>query len=347
MNATEPDPLSRFTAKLCLTFLLLSLLPQSAKGGQLTAFAGNCAQDSHINPQQRTRIDSAALRFVQLSLARDFGSAFALASTALQQEVQRDQFDKLWQAGILPLGPFTDLTVKHTYLLHLATLSKTSIRTVCGADLGKPDGWVAVSAEPLVEQAYVELEAQTRNNGWTFTLWLVPAGDAWRIRAFYATGSSVVGKNAADLLHLGRSERDQGRQRNAALLLTAAAQLASRGPFFQLGIQPEISKELQSLNLPSDLRGSPPYVWGQGPAAFRVGQLGPMGIGSKIYLTVTHLVAASLTDSQIDRRNLALMDYIEKEFPEYKLFFAGWIIKGLRENGQTGYTSVRELRPTP
>lgn len=121
-----------------------------------------------------------------------------------------------------------------------------------------------------------------------------------------------------------------------------ANQLAFRGPDFQLGIEPEIKKEMSSLQVPSELQGNPPFAWKFADDNFKILTVGPIGVGGKIYLTINQEVAPWAADQEADKRNRALISDFISTVPEYTNAFAGLVVGAIEAGGHRGFRTVYE-----
>jgi hypothetical protein len=246
----------------------------------------------------------------------------------------------MFKQDIQPMGPFKDLRVAHTYLAKVTGGSQEQ-RVICG-NVSSPEGWVAVNAKPGLAQAHVIVEAQTLNNSWAFVIWLLPEQGNWHVQYAHATATAMVGKTAEDLQRMAESEKQKNHHFNAYILSQAALQLAARGPFFQLGIQPEIQKGLENLQAPSDLQGRPPFDWHLGQSSFKVLNVGPIGVSQKLYLQMDHEIEPWVDNKDADRKNHDLISAFAKAYPEYKDAFAGLVVRAHERGGSRGFGTVSE-----
>jgi hypothetical protein len=210
--------------------------------------------------------------------------------------------------------------------------------------LSSPKGWVAVTARPGVEQAHVVVEAQTLNNGWAFSIWLIRESEEWRVQYFQVGTISIAGKSAEDLWTLARSEKQRQHDFNAFVLYATALQLAWRGPNLQLGILQDLRGEMASLRVPNRLQGQPPFLWRFDEESFEVSNVGPIGIGGKVYLIITHHPEVWPDDKAVDQRNRELMAAFKQAYPEYADVFAGLIVEAREKAGMRSYRTVDDKR---
>jgi len=241
------------------------------------------------------------------------------------------------------MAPFSNVRVARVDFLKIMT--GPSVRVICGS-LERPEDWESVAAKPIPEQAHLLFEAETRNNGWTFALWLIPEPD-WRIEYFHLTGSSIVGKTAHDIWNLARGEQQLNHNFNAEILYQAALQLVYRGPNFQLGIQEEIKKEASKLQVPIELQGQAPFTWHFGGHTFRILNVGPIGVGGKVYLMINHEISPWDADQEADQQNRALISDFARSIPEYRNVFAGLVVGAIERGGHRGFRTIDENTAQP
>ena len=214
-------------------------------------------------------------------------------------------------------------------------------RVVCG-NVSRPEGWVAVNIKPGPVQAHVIVEGQTVNNSSLFVLWLFQEHGNWHVQYVQFATATMVGKSAEDLQRLAEVEQKQQHNLNAYILYAGALQLADRGPYFQLGIRPEIQKGIGELKVPRDLQGQPPYTWQFGESAFKVLNVGAIGVGGKIYLMVDHEIESWSENKIAEKKNRDLIAVFAKTHPEYKSAFAGLIVRAHERGGNRGFGTVDE-----
>jgi hypothetical protein len=298
-----------------------------------------CATGDEIPADKRVAIEQAGLRFVQALVSFNTEVAYTELSSGAKQAVPRDKVAALIAQAIQPMAPFSAARVAQIHLVRAETSAPTA-RVLCGS-LARPEDWVSVAAKPIAEQAHVLIDAQTKNNGWTFALWLVPEQD-WRVEYFTVVPSTMVGKTARDLWDIARSEQQSKRNFNAAMLYMAASQLASRGPNFQLGITSEMQKDMQKLQLPPQLQGQAPFIWKFGDHEYKILNVGPIGVGGKIYLTLTQETAPWGANQEADQHNRALISDFARAVPEYTNVFAGLVVGAKERGGNRLFNTVDE-----
>ena len=316
------------------------VLANSPQG--ISPFVTSCATDGEISAEHRATLDQAAMQLVQTVLSSDPTAAYSNFTADAKQNVSLENFTAMIQQGIQPMGPYTDLHVAHTYLAKV-TGGTQEQRVVCG-NVSSPEGWVAVAAKPGPDQAHVIVESQTRNNTWAFVIWLLQEQGNWHVQYFQATIVAMVGKSAQDLLAMARTQLQRHHNFNACALYAAALQLSGRGPNLQLGIQPEIQKEMAQLEVPREIEGQPPFTWHFGKSSFKVLTVGPLGIGGNIYLNIEQEIAHWTDDKDADRENRELIATFKKSYPEYSDVFAGLVVAAREAGGPRGYRTI-DVKP--
>jgi len=298
--------------------------------------AGRCTADDEIPAPERGAIEKAALQMVQTILAGHFDAAYAELTPDAQQAVPLDKFVAVSKQETKSVGTDSNLRVARTYLL-TGTVG-TDSRIVCGT-LAQPQDWVSVAAKANVKQAHVVVEAQTKNNRWSFILWLISMPE-WRVQYGWLAVSDVAGKSSQDLWDLARAEQKQKHDFNAAILFISANQLADRGPNFQLGIQPGIQDDLKKQTVPAIIAGQAPFTWKLGAETFKVLHVGPVGVDGKLYLSIAQELPVWSGDSEADATNRKLIHEFADAVPEFSAVFAGFVVEAYDENRDRGYRTV-------
>lgn len=321
---------------LCyLAFFPLAAFAQSA-------FVVTCAQDAHIDLAKKSAIDSAAVKFAGVLFSSNPGSAFDAFTKEGQQATTREKVAAIGEGLVRQFNP-KNVAVQHSYLVELVGESAGPV--VCGPDLSKPEETVILAILDLPEQARVLMTADTTNNRLAITVLLILEQDAWTVQAFWVNVSTLADEDSNQLWQSGRGQASKGHDFNAALLLSAALQIANRGPAFKLGIVQYIQEDLSNLTLPIDLKGQPPFIWNKGLKEFKVLNVGPIAVGGKIYVNITHEVDPWEKDAQVVGRNKELIAYFKQRFPEYSDVFAGIVVRANERGTNRGYGTVDE-KPT-
>jgi hypothetical protein len=191
-------------------------------------------------------------------------------------------------------------------------------------------------------EAYVIVEGQTVNNTNAVVLRLRPKEESWAIQSVHFATTGMVGKSADDLRKIAEVEQQRQHSFNAVILYTAALQLADRGPFLQLGLRSEIEKAVTDVAKPPILHGSLPFSWTFDKSSFKVTNVGPIGVGGKIYLLVDHEIEPWSQDKVADQKNRELIAALNKVVDEYKEAFAGLVIRAHERGGNRGFGTVHE-----
>ena len=306
----------------------------------LQPFSSGCKANEEIPTKDRGTVSQVALKFVQDALGPNPSAAYATFTADAKGSVPLNQFVSGFQNGIKPMGPFKDLRVAESYVAKVTGGSQEQ-RVVCG-NLSSPEGWVAVNAKPGPAEAHVIVEGDTVNNTMAFVVWLIPEQGNWRIQYVHFATVQMVGKSASNLQRSAEVEKQSQHNFNAFILYTTALQLTDRGPFFQLGIRPEIEKEIGETKRPENLQGQPPFTWNLAKSTFKVLNVGPIGINGKIYLLIDHETAPWAEDKEADRKNRDLIAGFAGAYPEYKDAFAGLVVRAHERGGNRGFGTVDE-----
>ena len=325
----------------CLFAIITLLTPgRNSRSQSLQPFLATCKTDGEISGNDLAAVDKVAVDFVQNALGPNPEVAYSMFTADAKGNVTSEQFVAAFKQGIQRNGPFKDLRAVHTYFPQVIGGTQEQ-RVVCG-NLSSPEGWVAVNTKPGHTQAHVIVEAQTLNNTWAFVTWLLQEQGNWHIQYAQTTVVAMVGKNAETLQLMAESEMHENHNFNSSILYAAASQLAARGPFLQLGIQPEIQKSLETLKRPPILQGQPPFNWQLGNLSFRVLNVGPVGVGQSIYLKIDHEIEPWANDKDADKQNHELISAFSSSYPEYKRAFAGLVVTAHERGGIRGYGTVSE-----
>jgi len=321
-------------------FASLIALLTSPAWAQLPFIDSSCAEDSHIGEAKRKALNSAAINFVEAFLGPDPSTGFAALSKEGQQGVTLEQFTAQAHAIREQLQP-TDLRTQHVYVLNISGKSKG--RVICATDLKKADGWESLATINVPEQAYVVMSAQARNNSLAVTIWLVPERVGWKVQSFWINISTLADQGPMQLWETARKQKELGHKFNAMLLYAAAGQVANRGPNFQLGITQSISEDMAGLDGPAEIRGEAPFVWKDGNTTWKVLNVGPIAIGGKIYVVISHEVSPWESDNEVDGWNKELLAYVKNRFPECSEVFAGLVARAHERGSNRGYGTVDEF----
>jgi hypothetical protein len=306
----------------------------------LQPFVSGCKANDEISTKDRETVDQVAIKFVHDALGPNPSAAYATFTADAKGNVPLDRFVSLFQNGIKPIGPFKDMRVAESYVAQVTGGSQEQ-RVVCG-NLSSPEGWVAVNAKPGPAEAHVIVEGDTVNNTMAFVVWLIPEQGNWRIQYFHFTAVQMVSKSASDLQRIAEVEKRKQHNFNAFIFYVTALQLADRGPFFQLGIRPEIEKEIGETKRPENLQGQPPFTWNLAKSTFKVLNVGAIGVGGKIYLLIDHEVGPWAEDKEADRKNRDLIAAFAEAYPEFRAAFAGLIVKAHERGSNRTFGTLDE-----
>jgi hypothetical protein len=320
---------------LYLWLLFLLALPVCGQ----TPFGYSCGIDTQINALKRNAVNSAASKFVDTLLGSNPGAAFDLISKAGQNELTPEELG----AQVEPFRHFEPehVAVQHTYWIRLHG-NPSPGPVLCAMDLSKPEGSVSLTVADIPEQAYAEFSAKTRNNEFAIIIWLISQQSQWKVQGFWINAATLGDKGPEQLLDWARLESTHSHDFNAALLLAAAAATANRGPNFRMGISNSIATEMSRMPAPHDLEGQPPFLWKSADTTFKVLNVGPIAIGGKVYVTLTHEVSPWQSDSQADGWNKSLITDFKQRFPEYSGVFAGVVARAMERGSNRGYGTVDE-----
>jgi hypothetical protein len=328
------------SAWLCL-LLSTTLCPLAvACRSSLQPFTASCKADEEISTKDREAIGQVALKFVQDALGPNPSAAYATFTTDAKENVPLERFVSGFQNGIKPMGPYNGVKVTHTYLAKV-TGGVQEQRVVCG-NLSSPQSWVAVNAKPGPAEAHVIVEGQTLNNTVDFVIWLITEQGNWHVQYVHYATVGMVGKSTEDLRKMAVAENAKQHGFNAFILYAAALQLADRGPFFQLGVRPDMEKEMGEIPRPPILQGQAPFIWNFDKSTFKVLNVGPIGVSDKIYLLVDHEMEPWAEDKEAERKNRDLIARFAKAYPEYKEAFAGLVAKAHERGGNRGFGTVEQ-----
>jgi hypothetical protein len=306
--------------------------------------APSCVADAAIDSTTRASLDQAALGFVNAVSGGNPVDAYAMLAGDTKGAVTPDKFLAALRASLGPVAPFSEIRVVHAYFVRVPP-SGANQRVICG-NLDRPDGWVAVTAKPIPEQAHVIVDANSKQGRWAFVLWLVPE-QGWRIEGFNFTATGMGGKSLDDILALARTQADQHHDFDAVLLYGAAAQLATRGNNLQLGIESEIQDRIAKLPIPAFLQGKPPLTWKVGDNSYKIDNIGAAGVGDKLYLAITWELSPWLSDADADTRNRLFIGNFVKAVPQYAAAFAGLVLVARDNNGNHAYRTVATNQTEP
>jgi hypothetical protein len=298
---------------------------------------GTCRQDNEIPADDRKSVDDAATGMVGAILANDRAGSYGRLTKELQAHASRGDFDKFIALTNVQFGPMHAPALGRTFLLDIAGAGPDG-RTVCGQLSNNQ--WVSVVVRPGQRQAYAEVHAQSRNNGWDFVLWLLPEAGAWKVQDIHVNMSEMAGRSAGDLLAAARHERDAGHSFNAVMLFVGAQSLTGRGPVYQLGISQPIGDELKALQVPAEFQGRPPFAWTMIGKPFTVRQVTITGIGKDMGLVFALPHDRWTTNEDADAQNHAFLDAFRAEHPDYAPVFGFLVARAMKPDDSGGFATV-------
>ena len=311
----------------------------------LTAFAGLCLTDDEVAANEREAYEKPAMRFVETIIGDKPENAYPELTDELRGKISSADFVRNINQVARTFQPLSDLHVEHSFRESLTALGSGISVLPCTAtahgDSKAPEGRVMIAALPIPIQAHVIVEGKARNNRLAFVVWLVPDKPSWRVTGYYVVPTTILDKTATDVTGLARRERQRGNALNSYILYATAAQLAYRGPYLQLGIQPEIEKEKAALAVPPELKGDPPFEWEFGNDHYHIVVIGPIGVGGVFDLRIEHRVAQTTDNRELDRQNRALIKEFKQAHPEYAQVFDGLLVQALMPNG-SGFGTVEQ-----
>src|SRR5947209_4124134 len=121
--------------------------PQEQTQPQL---AFHCAQDADVDPMRRAMVESVATQFIQSVLSGDPGAAWDSMTDAAQRTTSRQLFVNAAVGGPMAAQP-RNLTLQHTFLIHVVGTPSPGARVTCGADTGDPMQSFHMSVAPALE----------------------------------------------------------------------------------------------------------------------------------------------------------------------------------------------------
>jgi hypothetical protein len=308
-------------------------------GTQLGAMGGSCEANDEISADQRGAIDKAGMAAASAMLSGDADTIHSMMSKEAKSGTTVAALSEPLKA-VKDAGPYQNPAVVRTYLLKTVG-SGGETRAVCGPLRGSE--WVSLQAKSGMTQAYVVVSAQTRNNDWAVTVWLLSEGDSWRVQYIHIGMSTMVGKTPDDLLALARHERDAGHGFNAALLYIGAKFLTDRGPAFQLGIVQTLQEDAGKLAPPSELTGKPPFAWKLKGTTYQVTAVTILGVDKKIGIVFDLPTDSWNGDAAADKSNHAFLDAFIATHPEYSSAFQFLVARAHKPDHSGGFATVFEL----
>lgn len=238
-------------------------------------------------------------------------------------------------------APYSPPRIVHAYLLKSIGASigtNAGARGLCGPV--SDDKWVSVAITPGEDTAYVLVDTDSRNNGWTFAIELTREDTAWRTRFVHFDISSAVGLDSARLLDMGRREREAGHAFNAYMLVTGAAYTAQRGPDLQLGITQPILAEFEKITVPPELTGKPPFHWTLNGKVFDLTTATLIGVDKQLGLSFDLPQKDWPGYDAVDARNHEFIDAFRAANPDYARVFTFVVARAMKPDNSGGFATV-------
>jgi len=176
---------------LVIAIVALSLIRPDIVSFQIGPFVAHCDEDGEIPAAERPIIDGEASDFVRDILGNDVDRAYAQLSRLAKATTSKQQLQSAEQT-IRSDGPYGPIAITRSYLIRLRwgrgsgqTIACDSDKDAGGGDLPK------LGAEP--KQANIVVVTSNPKGKQSFTLWLDPDGDSWRVRGFHYQPVTTTG----------------------------------------------------------------------------------------------------------------------------------------------------------
>ena len=300
-----------------------------------------CRQDDELDKALREEASKAALGFVDVRLKPDTAQAYQRLTPELKSAHSADVFAETAKK-IQASGPFSGAKVDQIYEPSVG--GRGSARVLCGSLSG--GRWVSVEAKPGVTQVHAIVTAQTQNNDWAFTLWLIKNGSDWQVHGYYLSMASIAGHFPAELLDEARVQEKMGHTLNAHMLYVAIGGLIDRGPSFQLGLKQDVDADLLTHKTPPELSGKLPFAWRLDGKDYSVEKVEILGIGKQLVLTLMRRDSEwdGKDKADAERRNKVFIEAFIKAHPEYAETFGALVARVLPANGESGWGTVYDAK---
>lgn len=309
---------------------------------------GSCSTDDEATAAERAPFEDEALRFVNAALISDPGTAYGDFAAEAKQKISPEQFGATTRTLRSIISNLTKAHVEHIFYVRQFGAG-ASLSTLCTAAAHESlsEGKVLVAAKAVNEQAHVIVEGENNNDTWSFTLWLLPEQGKVRVNSFWAEQTTMAGKSTIELRNLARAQWHQNHNLNAAVLYSAAKDLAFRGPNLQLGIYPEIAKELSEVKLPAEVDGKPPFNWRLGADTYRVLGVAAVEVKGKLAIAIRQETPALMDDQDADAANHKLIAALRTAHPEFGDAFDEILVQITDAHGLRQFATVEDLPRTP
>lgn len=285
-----------------------------------STYLGNCTAEDTAPDADGLASQATALKFVQAAMEGDLSTARSLLVPEAKTDASKAQIAAI--TASLKAMNVGQPTLSKAYLLKYDIVPKDIAHVPCMAP-GPNRGMDFVAAGPALKQAYVLFTAHTQGEGVsTYTIWLRIDDGAWRIVSFHLDPSRMGGRDAFAWWSIAKEQRRQGHDLNAALLYSTARALLYRGPFYQpAGLVP-LLQDMQTLHMPDEIKGKPPFNWTLDGQIFKVMSVSPVGVpGGKVVLALVQQSSDWTTDEDADRQNHWLINTYMKVHPEWSQVF--------------------------
>jgi hypothetical protein len=281
--------------------------------------AGYCQSNDDIAPATREEIGRVALTFIEHFEQSPVEARLQMSARGRAATMQRGPLENA-AAAYRSVETSGSRAVSETYLLRYSSGSETGAHVPCDLIGGRAifigRGGTSTSAVVLLKD---DLPGRSER---TTSVWLEHEGGAWRVRAFVASPSTIVGRNAEQLWTAAREQRAKGNDFNAAMLYAAARSAQQLGPYYQGRLSQDFNSDLRTFTAPGLLQGEAPHAWNFEGETFSVTQVQYTGFGSgEVALTIEHTIAPGATNEVADLANRRLIDGLNAAYPEWREVF--------------------------
>lgn len=299
-----------------------------------------CVIDADVSLEDRQLVETTALSFVTAALGSNPGEAYAMMMAEARAVTSSEAFVAGIRTAQRQSGQFRDVRVAHTYLIESTGVGAAE-SAVCGLLAGRQ--WLSVALRPQRKQAYVAVSAQTQNSDWDLTLWLLPDSGKWAVGWFNVGIASLAGHSAEDVLKLARNERRAGHTFNAFMLYVALRALIDRGQNVHLAIAQETAKDFETLEIPPEVRGGPPFTWKLGGKEYAVDQASLIGVEGKLGLVFMLPLTTWSGEEGADKYNREFLAGFVAAHADYTRVFEFLLARALTPDRSGGFGTVLKL----
>ena len=312
----------------------------TSPGVRFGIFKHQCASNDEIQVVERRAVDAAALSFVTTAFESDPEIGYAVMTSEARSSMTSSAFVAGIRAATQQAGKFRNVKVDRTYLVETSGIGSVG-RAICG--VLKDNQWVSVAIKPGLKQAHVTIAAQTLNNDWQLSVWLLPEGNDWKVHNLHVGVSSLAGQSAEAIFQLARRERGAGHTFNAMMLYVALRNLIYRGPFFQLGLTQTVDEDYRGFKPPPEAEGEPPYTWTMNGTAYTVGHVSIVAIEGKLGLVFALPQREWKGDSEADKSNCQFLTAFVATHPEHDRVFGFLVARAGKPDGSGGFGTVYQV----